>query len=115
MKIEIWYSIQNGGDGSVYVKFMESEELCEIDQQFLYETWGEPCLGCISLESNSPITITFDGFEEKIMTVDMEIAEVEDELSESWKSDDERRRLGEKLVRLKALKMLRSKNKEVIS
>ena len=52
----IWYSVQNGGDGSAYPKFMESGELAEWDQEHMYEGWGESCTGSISIESNSEIS-----------------------------------------------------------
>lgn len=55
-KLTLHYSIQNGGDGSAYPKFMSSKALAEYDQEHMYEGWGEPCLGSITLESDSPIT-----------------------------------------------------------
>jgi hypothetical protein len=36
----IYYSIRNGGDGSAYPYFYESEELAEWDQEHLTEGWG---------------------------------------------------------------------------
>ena len=57
--LTLYYSIQNGGDGSAYPKFMESEELCNWDQDNM-EGWGEPCLGSITLTSESPITCDED-------------------------------------------------------
>lgn len=53
----IYYSITNGGDGSAYPEFMESEELAEWDQDHQSEPWGEPCTGSIEIESDSPITV----------------------------------------------------------
>lgn len=57
MVTKIWYSVQNCGDGSAYPKLMESEELCELDQKYMDEGWGESCTGSIVIESNAPITV----------------------------------------------------------
>lgn len=54
--LTLHYSIQNGGDGSAYPKFMSSAKLAEYDQENMAEGWGESCTGCITLESDSPIT-----------------------------------------------------------
>lgn len=40
MKLKIFYSVQNGGDGSAYPKLMESKELAEFDQEYMDEGWG---------------------------------------------------------------------------
>lgn len=55
-KLTLYYSVQNGGDGSAYPTFMSSKELAEYDQAHMDEGWGEPCVGSITLESESPIT-----------------------------------------------------------
>ena len=78
MITKIWYSVQNGGDGSAYPKWMESEELCLIDQDYMYEGWGEPCIGCITIESNGPIKIL-----EEIETIDDVIAQTKDDMEYS--------------------------------
>jgi len=57
MKKTIWYSIINGGDGSAYPRFMESERLTEWDQDHMDEGWGETCNGSIEMESDSEINI----------------------------------------------------------
>ena len=57
MKLKIWYSIQNGGDGSAYPRWMESEELARWDQDNMDEGWGESCCGYIEVESDSKITV----------------------------------------------------------
>lgn len=54
-KTTIFYSVQNGGDGSAYPRFMESKDLAEWDQEQMEEGWGESCTGSISFESDSPI------------------------------------------------------------
>lgn len=56
-ELTLWYSVQNGGDGSAYPQFMESEALAEFDQDNMSEGWGESCTGSIDLESDSPITV----------------------------------------------------------
>lgn len=60
MKLTVFYSVQNGGDGSAYPRFMESKKLCEFDQEHMSEGWGESCTGSISFESDSPITCLDD-------------------------------------------------------
>lgn len=65
-ELTLHYSVQNGGDGSAYPHFMESEKLTEWDQDNAYEDgWGECCNGSITVESDSPIVV-----KEKIQTVD---------------------------------------------
>lgn len=54
-ELTIYYSVQNGGDGSAYPVFMESMELAEWDQNHMSEGWGEDCSGSITLTSESPI------------------------------------------------------------
>ncbi len=53
--LTVWYSVGNGGDGSAYPHFMESEELVEWDQDNMDEGWGESCTGSISFQSESDI------------------------------------------------------------
>ena len=103
MITKIWYSVQNCGDGSAYPKLMESEELCEIDQRFMYEGWGESCVGCIEVKSKEPIVVT------KIITLDNVIKETEKELTESWVKDypEEIEKYKEKLSALKKLKKIK--------
>ena len=47
---KFWYSVRNGGDGSAYPTFFESEELAELDQEYLDEGWGESCTGYLEVE-----------------------------------------------------------------
>src|SRR4051812_36363537 len=56
-ELTLHYSVQNGGDGSAYPKFMSSAKLAEYDQEHMDEGWGESCTGSITLESDSPITV----------------------------------------------------------
>jgi len=55
--LTVYYSVQNGGDGSAYPQWMESKELIEWDQDHLDEGWAEPCTGSITFESESPISV----------------------------------------------------------
>ena len=71
-KLELWYSIQNCGDGSAYPEFMESKELAKWDQDNMDEGWGEPCYGSIILESESPIIC-----KNSVTTIDEKIKEFE--------------------------------------
>jgi hypothetical protein len=98
MKTKIWYSIQNGGDGSAFPEFFESEELCKIDQEYMDEGWGDPCLGCLTIEHNGPINI----IDEKIYNVDEIIEDTKDMLT--WAHSSSIRRLTEKLEALNKLK-----------
>jgi len=99
MKTEIWYTIQDGGDGSVHLKWFESEKLAKIDEEYMDPGWGEPCYDSISIGHDFPIEIS-----EKIQTVDSVIKEVEDELKQTWNSDNEKKTLSNKLTALKKLK-----------
>ena len=47
--MKLYYSVQNGGDGSAYPMFLESEELAEWDQAHMDEGWGESCTGSIKI------------------------------------------------------------------
>lgn len=54
-KIVVWYSIQNGGDGSAYPNWFLTEELAEEDQDNMYEGWGESCTGSVETFEGSDI------------------------------------------------------------
>lgn len=54
--LKLHYYIQNCGDGSAALTLCESKELAEYAQGD-DNGWGEPCLGSILLESDSPITV----------------------------------------------------------
>ena len=98
MEYKIWYSVENCGDGSAYPKFCESEELAEIHQEYLDEGWGEPCVGFVMVESESPIIIR------GVLTVDKMIEKAEEEITnkywKKWQIDNSR----EKLTKLKKLR-----------
>ena len=46
-KINIWYSIKNGGDGTASPDWFLTEEETEYDQENMYEGWGETCNGMV--------------------------------------------------------------------
>ena len=54
-KIIIWYSIQNGGDGSAYPAWFLTEEESESDQENMNEGWGESCNGSVETFEGSNI------------------------------------------------------------
>ena len=55
MKIELHYSIENGGDGSAYPRWYASSKLADWHQDHLCEGWGEPCTGSIEVEGDNLI------------------------------------------------------------
>ncbi len=57
METKIWYSVNNCGDGSAYPMWMESEELANLDQEYMLEGWGETCIGYIEIEHEGPIKV----------------------------------------------------------
>ena len=57
-KVVIWYSIQNGGDGSAYPTWFLTEEEAEIDQEHMDMGWGESCTGSVETFVGSDIYIT---------------------------------------------------------
>jgi len=46
-KVIVWYSIQNGGDGSAYPAWFLTEDDAERDQEDMDEGWGESCTGSV--------------------------------------------------------------------
>ncbi len=72
MITKVWYSVQNGGDGSAYPRFMESEAMTRLDQDHMDEGWGECCNGYIEIEHDEPIQV------KKVMTLDEMIANEKD-------------------------------------
>lgn len=74
-KLKIYYSLQNAGDGSVYIDWVESQELATWLQESDDEGWAEDCSGYVTIESESPIT-----FSEEITTIDELIKERENDV-----------------------------------
>jgi len=54
-KVEVWFSIQNGGDGSAYPDWFLTEQEAEDDQMNMEEGWGEPCIGVVETFVDSNI------------------------------------------------------------
>ncbi len=79
MKLKVYYSVQNGGDGSAYIELMESRDLAELDQGHIRDDEGfaEECIGWITLESDAPIKLL-----DEVSTVDSLIKEIEDDYEE---------------------------------
>lgn len=48
-KYELWYSVENGGDGSAYPIFFNSKDNAEQHQENLDEGWAEDCSGAVRL------------------------------------------------------------------
>lgn len=44
-KVTVYYSIDNGGDGSASLIWFLTSEEAEKHQEEMYEGWGEPCFG----------------------------------------------------------------------
>lgn len=54
-KTTVWYSIQNGGDGSAYPKWFLTSKDAERDQEQMDEGWGEDCSGSVQTYEGSDI------------------------------------------------------------
>jgi len=54
-KVVIYYSVQNGGDGSACPVFMETERIALMDQDLMLEGWGEPCVNSLTIHGNNII------------------------------------------------------------
>lgn len=59
VKLKVYYSISNGGDGSAYPHFSLDERLVDIHQKLVNmgEGWGEDCTGFLELESSTLINL----------------------------------------------------------
>ena len=53
MKKTLYYAILNGGDGSAFIKWFETEALANWCEEHEDEGWGELCADSISIESDS--------------------------------------------------------------
>lgn len=51
----VWFSIQNGGDGSAYPAWFLTEAEAKKDQEDMYEGWGELCIGSVETFKGSDI------------------------------------------------------------
>ncbi len=77
--MKIYYSVRNGGDGSAYPDFFESERLAEMDQELQFEGWGESCTGFLEIEGDN---IKVKGVTTKEMFIQDLNDRIEDEDSE---------------------------------
>jgi len=73
---KVWYSVQNGGDGSAYPQWFESEALATFDQDNMDEGWGECCTGSLDIEHEGPIKIL-----DNVITCEKYIEQLEESLS----------------------------------
>lgn len=53
--MNIYYSVQNMGDGSAYPWFFTTQALAAWDQDNMDEGWGERCTGSLKVQSKSRI------------------------------------------------------------
>jgi hypothetical protein len=51
MTRSIYYSVNNGGDGSAYPHFFYDEKCAEVHQGLQREGFGEPCTGSITIHT----------------------------------------------------------------
>jgi hypothetical protein len=54
-RVKVWYSPQDCGDGSVYIKWFLTKERAEYDQENMDPTWGEDCSGSVETFVGSDI------------------------------------------------------------
>lgn len=94
MITKVWYSVENGGDGSAYPKFVDSEELAELLQEQQSEGWGESCTGYLEIESEGPIKV------KDMRTLDDTIKDASEDIDESWWDEYDQEKLDE-LLKLK--------------
>lgn len=61
--MKAYYSVTNGGDGSAYPHWYESQELADWDNDHQSEGWGETCTGCIEFTGEALFDIqTKEGY-----------------------------------------------------
>ncbi len=104
MITKVWYSVENGGDGSAYPIFVDSEELAELLQNQQSEGWGESCTGCLEIESEGPIIV------KDITTIDEAIKDASEDIDESWWEEDDQEKLDELLELKEKLSPAENKN-----
>ena len=98
--LTLYYSVHNGGDGSAYPYFALTQELAEIDQEIvnLNEGWGEDCTGSITLESDSPITVSKRN-NDWMITKESLLEDINNHL-EYYKEDKEAKEIKQKIEKL---------------
>jgi hypothetical protein len=68
----IYYSLVDCGDGSAYPAWFESSALADWHAEH-QEGWGEPCTGCVTATSTTPVT--FQKSLETVTSVGKELEE----------------------------------------
>jgi len=104
MITKIWYSVGNGGDGSAYPYWFESEELAVLDQDYMDEGWGECCVGSLDIEHEGPIKVL-----DKVITAEMVRDELQVSITKTYYSVYEIERMKEHLE--KVLEFIEGKDK----
>jgi hypothetical protein len=99
MLTKVYYSLRNNGDGSAGLSWFESQELASIDQDYQDEGFAESCTGWITIKHDTPIEIQDD-----VATVDTVLAEIEEELGESYTTGNARKLLEKKKAAVLKLK-----------
>lgn len=94
----IYYSVKNCGDGSAYPYFFESQELADLDQEFMDEGWGETCSGSLTVTAIGANGTSAIKFSECITAED-----VRDELESELEDDPDNEELKEHLEKVKEL------------
>jgi len=97
MITKVYYSVSNGGDGSAYPHFFESEKCSDFDQYLLNEYgegWGEDCVGELEIESDGPVKI------KGIITNEKFISNLKKQLG--WVNGKEKREIEDFIAELQA-------------
>lgn len=82
--MNIYYSIQNGGDGSAYPMFLSTSKLARWDQDHMDEGWGESCDGNLTILADNDVVVA-----EMMDEVGYWLDRTEDEDYELWEYRDE--------------------------
>lgn len=57
MTMNIYYSVQNCGDGSAYPMFLSTSKLARWDQDHMDEGWGESCDGNLTILTDNDVVV----------------------------------------------------------
>lgn len=80
-----YYSVTNGGDGSAYPHWYESQELADWDNDHQNEGWGETCTGSIEFTGEALFDIkTKEGY---LIGLYINTSEEEDDKFEEFKEE----------------------------
>lgn len=93
MITDVWYVVENQGDGSCRVQFCESKELAELFDSFDIENQDE-AVGFLPIEHDGSLKI------KDMMTIDDAIEEASEDIDESWWTKSDQEKL-DKLILLK--------------